>query len=146
MYSISKRFDFCASHQLEGLPETHQCARLHGHNYQVFVTLAADELDEIGFIVDYGELDRLKVWLDTTVEHQHLNAVFNFNPTAENLAKYFYEVFKRWYPQVFMVKVKETEKTEAVYMDTPSEEALTMQFSEALKQFEQIIGDLKQNG
>lgn len=115
MYKISKRFDFSASHQLKGLPETHQCARLHGHNYQINVTLIGDELDEVGFIVDYGKLDGIKRYLDIFVEHEHLNDVFDFNPTAENMAKHFYGIFKDMFPQVFSVRVKETEKTEAVY-------------------------------
>ncbi len=33
MFTITKEFHFSASHQLSHLPEDHQCARLHGHNY-----------------------------------------------------------------------------------------------------------------
>lgn len=39
MFRITKEFHFSASHQLTGLPEDHQCARLHGHNYIVEVEL-----------------------------------------------------------------------------------------------------------
>lgn len=39
-YEITKEFHFSASHQLDYLPEGHQCKRLHGHNYIVKVTLA----------------------------------------------------------------------------------------------------------
>ncbi|HUM68046.1 MAG TPA: 6-carboxytetrahydropterin synthase, partial [Chloroflexota bacterium] len=39
MYTISKQFHFSASHQLNGLPLEHQCARLHGHNYEVELIL-----------------------------------------------------------------------------------------------------------
>lgn len=117
-YKISKRFDFAASHQLAGLPEGHQCTRLHGHNYSVEVTLGSDHLDEAGFVVDYGRLDSIKAYLDATVEHRHLNDVFEFNPTAENLARKFFAVFKDMFPQVIEIRVKETDKTEALYDNT----------------------------
>ena len=55
-YRITKEFHFSASHQLKGLPETHQCARLHGHNYIVKVELSSTTLNDHGFVRDYNEL------------------------------------------------------------------------------------------
>lgn len=83
--TISKDFAFSASHQLEGLPEDHQCSRLHGHNYIFRVTITG-EVVEPGFVVDYAELSPIKDWIDGTLDHRHLNDVFDFNPTAENMA------------------------------------------------------------
>jgi len=132
MYTISKRFDFSASHQLVGLPESHQCARLHGHNYQLHLTLTDGKLNEVGFIKDYGELDEIKKYLDATVEHRHLNDVFLFNPTAENMAKHFYDLFKPKYPQLIKVTVKETDKTAADYMDVPDMSKLLSELTEMM--------------
>ena len=42
MFRIRKEFHFSASHQLTHLPDDHQCARLHGHNYIVVIELAAE--------------------------------------------------------------------------------------------------------
>jgi 6-pyruvoyltetrahydropterin/6-carboxytetrahydropterin synthase len=39
MHRIGKRFSFSASHFIGGLPAEHPCARLHGHNYEVEVSL-----------------------------------------------------------------------------------------------------------
>jgi len=115
MFTISKRFDFSASHRLDGLPADHQCARLHGHNYSVTLTLKSNELNEVGFVKDYGELGEVKNYLDKTVEHRHLNDCFDFNPTAENMARHFFQIFTGNYPQLFSVTVKETDKTSATY-------------------------------
>lgn len=54
---ITKEFGFSASHQLGGLAENHQCARLHGHNYVVELELSAarEALTPPGFVRDYGE-------------------------------------------------------------------------------------------
>lgn len=115
MYIIQKRFDFSASHQLSGLPEGHQCARLHGHNYQLILILGMPFLDEKGMVVDYGELDEVKTYLDENFEHRHINDKVDFNPTAENLAKFFFDTFQMIWPMLTGVIVKETEKTEAYY-------------------------------
>lgn len=104
--------------------------------------LMADDLDKIGFIVDYGRLDWIKQYLDQEVEHRHLNEVFGFNPTAENLAKHFHDLFKVRFPQVFSVRVKETEKTEAVYADILTSADMMNQFTEAMSGLKQVIDEL----
>lgn len=83
--TISKDFAFSASHQLDGLPDTHQCSRLHGHNY-IFRVTVTGHVQHPGFVVDYAELAPIKKWIDDTLDHRHLNDVFDFNPTAENMA------------------------------------------------------------
>lgn len=114
-YQISKLFEFSASHILKGLPDGHQCGRLHGHNYRVEVVLRGDTLSEVGFVRDYGELALFKRFLDDTCDHRHLNDVFPFNPTAENLAKCWFDwCVERW-PEVVAVRVSETPKTWAEY-------------------------------
>ncbi|MBD8387543.1 6-carboxytetrahydropterin synthase QueD [Dysgonomonas sp. BGC7] len=115
MYKISKQFSFSASHILEGLPEEHPCSRLHGHNYVVTVHLRAEKLNAVGFVKDYRELDNVKQYIDNTLDHRHLNDVFDFNPTAENIAKYLYDVFRKDLSELYAVEVSETPKTTAIY-------------------------------
>ena len=124
MYSIAKEFTFSASHQLLNLPEEHQCARLHGHNYVVIVELISMRLDEVGFIVDYGELNFIKEYIDNKLDHKHLNDVLNFNPTAENMSKHFYKEIEAMFIEMYgekdilnKVSVKETDKTIASYYE-----------------------------
>ena len=116
MYKISKEFSFCASHRLEGLPKTHPCSRLHGHNYVVVAELEANFLSELGFVVDYRSLSPIKTFLDKYLDHQDLNEALDFNPTAENIAKFLFNTFKNTYPQLVSITVKETPKTTATYM------------------------------
>lgn len=115
MYRISKKFEFSASHIINGLPDNHPCARLHGHNYTVEIILSSWELDITGFIIDFGDLSPLKDFINNALDHRHLNDVLPFNPTSENLAKYLFEwCFEQW-PQTSEVKVSETSKTWAGY-------------------------------
>ncbi len=115
MFTIKKEFSFSASHQLEGLPPDHPCSRLHGHNYKIIVQLSSETLDETGFVKDYRELGIIKTFIDSELDHRHLNDVFPVNPTAENLAKHLYGYIKLKFNQLKSVTVKETDKTEARY-------------------------------
>lgn len=125
MFIIQKSFDFSAGHHLEGLPADHQCARMHGHNYTLTITLASRELDQVGFVKDYGELDFVKDFINKFVEHQYLNNVVAFNPTAENLARWFYlNLVQQGLKGLLQsVEVKETAKTSATYVPDNEDDA-----------------------
>lgn len=87
---ICKQFDFSASHELKGLPKTHKCSRMHGHNYRVRLSIQG-EIVFPGFVLDYGDLNFVKQWIDSFLDHRHLNDVMQENPTAENLAGHILE-------------------------------------------------------
>jgi 6-pyruvoyltetrahydropterin/6-carboxytetrahydropterin synthase len=115
-YRITKEFHFSASHQLKGLPDTHQCARLHGHNYIAKVELSSDTLNAYGFVRDYAELAPLKQYIDTELDHRHLNDVLGDDMvTAERLAKHLYDWCKTHIPETSAVSISETPKTWAEY-------------------------------
>ena len=115
MYTISKKFHFSASHYLMKLPEDHPCSKIHGHNYVVKVECRNAKLNDVGFIIDYRELQPIKDWIDNNIDHKHLNDIFEFNPTAENMAEYFYYTFHSLIWQVTAVEVSETDKTNCRY-------------------------------
>ncbi len=115
MFSITKEFHFSASHVLHGLPDGHPCGRLHGHNYVVIVELYALALNTAGFVQDYGEMKPIREYIDSELDHRHLNDVLGFQPSAERMAKFFYEKFKPQFPALRSVSVKETPKTCATY-------------------------------
>lgn len=120
MYKISKEFHFSASHTLLGLPDGHPCGRLHGHNYVIIVELSDLELDEVGFVEDYGELKDVKEFIDKQWDHRNLNDLSPFtaakinsewNPSAENMARILFNKFKPMHPKLTGIGVKETPKT-----------------------------------
>lgn len=88
MYTLTVRDHFDAAHALRGYPG--ECAGLHGHTWDVEVTVEGAELDGIGIVYDFK---RLKADLAAELQrydHTHLNEVSPFdttNPTAENLAR-----------------------------------------------------------
>jgi 6-pyruvoyltetrahydropterin/6-carboxytetrahydropterin synthase len=96
------------------LPEGHQCARLHGHNYEVEVILSGPP-DASGFVLDYGELAPIKHFLDGVLDHHHLNEVMGSPDgrltTAEALAAFLLGRFLPTFPALVAVRVSETPKT-----------------------------------
>ncbi len=115
MYVIRKQFNCSCSHQLIGLPSEHPCARNHGHNYVITAELASKWLSDVGFVQDYRELDSMKEYIDDVLDHNNLNDILEVNPTAENIAKHLFEIFKHEYPLLVAIEVSETAKTSARY-------------------------------
>lgn len=115
MYTITKQFSFSASHQLDHLPEGHPCARLHGHNYVVELVLQSAQLNADGFVRDYNELSPFKHFIDDKLDHRHLDDVIDGPSTAENLARFLYELARGMWPEVVAVRVSETPKTWTEY-------------------------------
>jgi len=120
-YRIGKTFEFSASHKLEQLPEGHKCRNNHGHNYTVEIILESDELDEFGFVLDYGDLDGVKRYVDEYLDHgkqgpNGLNDLID-HPTAEVLAEFIYTIAteRLQLRDVVEVKVGETPKVWASY-------------------------------
>lgn len=77
---IKQHFD--AAHFLEDYKGA--CANLHGHRWIVEVHLKVPENQDM--TIDFKVAKTLIN--DVLPDHQNLNDVYNFNPTAENLAKY----------------------------------------------------------
>jgi 6-pyruvoyltetrahydropterin/6-carboxytetrahydropterin synthase len=115
MYTISKTWTFDAAHKLDRLPSSHKCAQLHGHTYRVELILESKELDSVGFVLDYGDLDSFGAWLQTTFDHTYLNDVMWNHPTTEHIAEYCYTHAKKLWPNVASVKVYESSTTWAEY-------------------------------
>jgi 6-pyruvoyltetrahydropterin/6-carboxytetrahydropterin synthase len=92
MYEVTVEDTFAAGHYLRNYKG--KCENPHGHNYKVRVTLAGAELDKAGLLLDFKDLkDVMKHAIDR-LDHQMINDIEPFtvlNPSAENLAKYFYD-------------------------------------------------------
>jgi 6-pyruvoyltetrahydropterin/6-carboxytetrahydropterin synthase len=92
MYELTVRDHFDAAHSLRGYPG--ECHRLHGHTWDVEVTVKGETLDGIGIVYDFKRLkEDLRSVLDD-YDHVFLDEVAPFgdlNPTAENLARVIYE-------------------------------------------------------
>lgn len=137
MYQLTTEHSFDSAHFLAGYDG--KCGNLHGHRWRVLLTVQSETLREDrqqkGMCVDYAELKKdLRTELDAldhvliieqgslrestmkALQEEKFQVVeMPFRPTAENFARYFYELFTlKGYP-VAKVEVYETPNNSAVY-------------------------------
>lgn len=137
MYQLTTEHSFDSAHFLAGYDG--KCGNLHGHRWRVLLTVQSETLREDrqqkGMCVDLAELKKdLRTELDAldhvliieqgslrestmkALQEEKFQVVeMPFRPTAENFARYFYELFTlKGYP-VAKVEVYETPNNSAVY-------------------------------
>ncbi|MGH9812501.1 MAG: 6-carboxytetrahydropterin synthase QueD, partial [Candidatus Acidiferrales bacterium] len=75
-----------------------KCENVHGHNYKVRVVMTGEKLDQVGLVYDFVELKKRMDEVIRGIDHKFLNDLPPFtelNPSAENIAKYFYDELSR---------------------------------------------------
>lgn len=137
MYQLTTEHSFDSAHFLAGYDG--KCGNLHGHRWRVLLTVQSETIREDqqqkGMCVDFAELKKdLRTELDAldhvliieqgslrestmkALQEEKFQVVeMPFRPTAENFARYFYELFTlKGYP-VAKVEVYETPNNSAVY-------------------------------
>lgn len=137
MYQLTTEHSLDSAHFLAGYDG--KCGNLHGHRWRVLLTVQSETLREDqqqkGMCVDFAELKKdLRTELDAldhvliieqgslrestmkALQEEKFQVVeMPFRPTAENFARYFYELFTlKGYP-VAKVEVYETPNNSAVY-------------------------------
>jgi 6-pyruvoyltetrahydropterin/6-carboxytetrahydropterin synthase len=125
MFEVTVDRSFAAGHYLRNYKG--KCENPHGHNYKIRVTLAGDRLDHAGLLLDFKDLKDVMKETIERLDHQMMNDVEPFttlNPSAENIARYFYvETNKKVIAvsndrvRVKEVTVWETDTTTATYRE-----------------------------
>ena len=92
IYNLKILTDFASAHTLRDYPG--DCSRMHGHNWKVEVEVKATALDQHEMGMDFKTIKNATRALAKTLDHRYLNDIPPFdvkNPTAENIAQYFYQ-------------------------------------------------------
>lgn len=119
MYELVVEKHFSAAHFLPGYPGP--CARLHGHNYRVLVTVRGETLGAFGMLVDFGDLKRVLMGILDQLDHYNLNELPPFltaAPSTENVARFIAEALATHAlgnARVYKVEVWETPGQAAIY-------------------------------
>ncbi len=84
---------FSSAHQLRGYKG--KCENLHGHNYKIEIFARGAELNNVGLLVDFGDLKDAADDIVRYLDHRNLNELPPFdeelNPSADYLARYILE-------------------------------------------------------
>lgn len=95
--TITRRFSFDSAHYLPG--HEGKCQNLHGHTYILEVTVGRESLIEggssEGMVIDFSDLKSIvnKLVVDP-LDHQCLNELLPYRPTAENMVNHFFDVLE----------------------------------------------------
>ena len=132
MMYVTRRETFSAAHRLfnpklsesENAALYDKCANPggHGHNYVLEVTVAGEPDSRTGYLIDLKKLKELiRSEVVDKVDHKNLNTDVDFLrdiiPTAENLAKIFWEVLSSKVKggTLYSVRLRETENNVVEY-------------------------------
>ena len=92
MYEVTVQDTFSSGHYLRDYYG--KCENPHGHNYRVLVTLIGEDLETNGLLLDFKLLKRILQPTIQYLDHFMINDLEPFttvNPSAENIAKYFFD-------------------------------------------------------
>lgn len=122
MFDLLIKTSFSSAHALREYDG--DCARVHGHNWHVHVTVTGEELNELGILIDFKVLKKTTNEIIDKLDHRMINEIEPFttiNPTAENIAKYLYEEIGSKLNdnnvKVKKITIFETEKASATYYE-----------------------------
>ena len=102
------RFDFAAARYLPKLPASHRCSRMHGHTFQVELTIRGELSAESGWIVDFDDVDRAMIELKDALDHRQLNDIPGLaNPTTERLAQWLWVRMAERFAGLYRVSIQE---------------------------------------
>ena len=137
MITAERYHDISCGHRVVG--HEGKCRYLHGHNYRIHFVVAAEQLDEVGRVLDFSVIkEKLCMWLEEYYDHKFLIwdkdplleslqqvsaeslVIVPFNPTAENIAQHLVEVvapiqLAGTNCKLITCKIEETQKCSATY-------------------------------
>jgi len=111
MISCTRIIGFDSGHRVQG--HSNKCKSCHGHRYAIHIHAVADDLNELGMVIDFADIkEKVGGWIDEHWDHTFIVGkddtkvykalmtlprmkdpfVLPYNPTAENMAKYVLHV------------------------------------------------------
>lgn len=123
MFELRVKVDFAAAHHLVGYPG--DCARPHGHNWELEIFARSSGLDSLGMAIDFRKIKSAAKELISVWDHQDLNQLEDFkerNPSAEQIAKISYDRLSEWIntenTKIARVTVWENSRCSASYFES----------------------------
>jgi 6-pyruvoyltetrahydropterin/6-carboxytetrahydropterin synthase len=107
---LTRSYRFEAAHRLPMVPADHKCARMHGHSFEIEVTVAGEIDSRMGWLVDYADITKVvEPLLKNELDHRSLNDVPGLeNPTSEVLCGWLWQRLRPHLPLLAAITVAET--------------------------------------
>lgn len=105
VYELTVKDHFDAAHELPGY--NGPCRYLHGHTWDVEVTIIGTKLDEVGILYDFKDIKTDLHAILENFDHKYINDVPPFDsvsPTAEHMARILYWELAKMLPSHIELK------------------------------------------
>ena len=113
---VYKKFNIESARSLPNVSNSHLCARVHGHSFEIIIKVKGDLGKKSGFVIDFEEIENSFKPIRSLLDHSYLNDIKGLeNPTSENLCIYIWNVIKTLLPNIFEIEIKETRLTGCIY-------------------------------
>ena len=113
---LRKTFQFEAAHYLPNLPKEHKCSRLHGHTFNLRISLEDKINKETGWVEDFSEIKKIFTPIYDQLDHSYLNNIKGLeNPTSENIVIWIWKKLKPSLPVLSSLEIKESSSTGCIY-------------------------------
>ncbi len=90
--TLTREFSFDAAQSLTVFPEGHKCRALHGHSFQVQISVTGEVDPATGLLFDHAKIKEAAAPLVEQLDHSYLNEIVGLeNPTIEHLCKWFWD-------------------------------------------------------
>jgi len=91
MFEISRQFHFDAAHFMPHMHEGHAYRQMHGHSFQVNISVRGVPDPATGWVMDFEALDALIGEIRNELDHQLLNDIAGLaTPTLENICAWLW--------------------------------------------------------
>jgi 6-pyruvoyltetrahydropterin/6-carboxytetrahydropterin synthase len=115
-FELQRSYRLEAAHHLPYVSESHPCRRLHGHSYQVDVSVSGEMDKQTGWVIDFADIDEVVEPIRRELDHQLLNEIPGLeNPTSERLAAWLWERLTPGLSGLSAIRVAETPDSACTY-------------------------------
>lgn len=103
-------FTLASARFLPALPDDHPCRRVHGHTFDVRVTLRGPLDPGRQWVVDFAEVEAIwRARVHDVLDHRLLNDVFGLeDPTSEAIAAWCWRELHQELPALTSIEVRES--------------------------------------
>ena len=101
---------------LPNLKASHICSNLHGHTYNIKVSVKGDVDSASGFVIDVFEIDKYFKKVHKEIDHKLLNEIEGLgNPTSENICIFVWNRLIQYISNLHEIEIKENNVTGFIY-------------------------------
>ena len=113
---LTKDFCFESAHRLPHTPSEHRCREMHGHSFNVEISVEGEVDQQCGWMYDHVRISEAVEPILQMLDHRCLNDIPGLeNPTIENLALWLWQQLYPSLSGLAEIVIRETSRVRVSY-------------------------------